>query len=217
VKRLARVILAGAHVRLEPLSREHTGGLLEAANASRATYTLTPVPDSAHAMQTYVDGLLQQEDRGEALPFVVLDVHRTVVGATRFMSIEQWDWPKGAPPPLPDGPDVLEIGGTWYAERAQRTAVNTEAKLLLCSHAFEVLRVRRVSWKTDARNTRSREAILRLGARFEGVRRAERPGADGTVRDSAYYSMLESEWPEAKRNLMKKLASHLTQTARSAR
>jgi RimJ/RimL family protein N-acetyltransferase len=124
-----------------------------------------------------------------------------VVGSTRFTSIETWRWSGEPPPPVPGGPDVVEIGFTWYAERAQRTALNTEAKLLLCTQAFEVWGVRRVMWKTDARNERSRAAILRLG-----VLRAHRPAADGqTVRDTAFFSMLRDEWPEAKRRLEARL------------
>jgi RimJ/RimL family protein N-acetyltransferase len=101
---------------------------------------------------------------------------------------------------------VLEIGWTWYAERVQRTGVNTEAKLLLCTHAFETWLVRRVSWKTDARNARSRAAILRLGARFDGIRRAHKVSpSDGAARDTAFYSMLSQEWPTAKKALEARL------------
>jgi hypothetical protein len=117
--------------------------------------------------------------------------------------------PADPPPPIPSGPDVVEIGWTWYAVGAQRTAVNTEAKLLLCTHAFERWRVRRVSWKTDARNARSRAAILRLGAQFDGILRAHRAAGDGTVRDSAFFSMLAAEWPAARQRLAEHLAGGL--------
>lgn len=203
--RLARLVLSGRHVRLEPLTALHLEGLVAAATGSRRTFGLTVVPDSAASMSAYVTTLLAEEERGESLPFVVRDATGEIVGATRFMSIEWWKWPGPPPEPVPNGPDVLEIGGTWYAEKAQRTAVNTEAKVLLCTHAFEALGVRRVMWKTDARNTRSREAILRLGAKFDGVLRAQRTGADGEVRDSAFYSMLRAEWPEAKAKLLARL------------
>jgi len=204
--RLDRLTLTGRHVQLEPLATEHVGPLLRAATESRSTFGLTLVPDSLPAMQKYVETLLAEEGRGESLPFAVREPRGDVVGATRFMTIEWWSWaPHAAPLPVPAGPDVLEIGGTWYAERAQRTGINTEAKLLLCTHAFETLRVRRVSWKTDARNTRSREAILRLGARFDGVIRAHRAGFDGVVRDAAFFSLLQGEWPDAKRVLTAKL------------
>jgi RimJ/RimL family protein N-acetyltransferase len=203
--RLDCITLMGRHVRLAPLTLEHAEGLHRAASASRATYGLTIVPDSVPAMQAYIKGLLAEAERGEGLPFAVHDAAGEVVGATRFLSVEWWKWPGEAPPPLPTGPDVLEIGGTWYAERVQRTAVNTEAKLLLCTHAFEVYGVRRVSWKTDSRNAASRAAILRLGAKFDGVLRAQRAGSDGVVRDSAYFSMLRGEWEGAKRGLLERL------------
>jgi RimJ/RimL family protein N-acetyltransferase len=130
-----------------------------------------------------------------------------VVGTTRFMEIEHWRWPGPPAAPVPVGPDAVEIGCTWYAERVQRTALNTEAKLLLCGHAFERWRVRRVTWKTDERNARSRAAILRLGARFDGILRANRPGADahGHVRSTAFFSMLAGEWPEARAGLIQRL------------
>jgi N-acetyltransferase len=203
---LDRVVLAGKHVRLEPLGFGHAEALLRAADESRATYTFTFVPSTLPAMRAFIELALSEEDRGESLPFAVLDATGTVIGTTRYMTIEWWSWPGPPPEPVPAGPDVLEIGSTWYAERAQRTGVNTAAKLLLCTHAFETLRVRRVLWKTDARNERSRAAILRLGARFDGILRAQLVAADGTVRDSAYYSMIASEWPEAKQALEARLA-----------
>jgi len=206
-RRLDPVVLAGRHVRLEPLRVDHAEPLHRAATGSRTTYALTLVPDSLAAMQAYVESLLVEQARGESLPFAVLHPSGDVVGATRYMSIERWSWGPHVPPdPVPVGPDALEIGGTWYAERVQRTRLNTEAKLLLCTHAFETLGVRRIQWKTDARNTRSRTAILRLGARFDGVLRAQRAGADGVVRDSAYYSMLRAEWADAKAGLVDMLS-----------
>lgn len=101
----------------------------------------------------------------------------------------------------------MEIGWTWLSAEAQRTGINTEAKLLMLTHAFEVWRVHRVRLMTDARNTRSREAILRLGARCDGVLRAHAVGADGTVRDSAAYSIVEREWPGLKTKLQSRLRS----------
>jgi RimJ/RimL family protein N-acetyltransferase len=203
---LVPVTLAGPHVRLEPLAREHAPDLLAAADEGRATFRLTWVPADLHGMRAFIDQALAEQAAGVSLPFVVRDERGTVVGSTRFMSIERWTWPGPPPEPIPTGPDVVEIGSTWYAERVQRTALNTEAKLLLCTHAFETWRVRRVMWKTDSRNERSRNAILRLGARFDGVLRAQRPAADGVVRDTAFYSLLASEWPEARRALERRLA-----------
>lgn len=196
---------AGRFVALEPLEAGHAEALLAAADESRATYGLTFVPSDRASMDAYVATALAEQARGESIPFVVRDRAGVVSGSTRFMCIERWKWPAEPAAPVPDGPDAVEIGCTWYAERVQRTALNTEAKLLLCSHAFERWRVRRVTWKTDERNERSRNAILRLGARFDGVLRANRPGADGRVRSTAFFSMLAEEWPDARRALVQRL------------
>jgi N-acetyltransferase len=204
--RIARVELTGRHVRLVPLQMDHAAALLRIADESRSTYAYQTVAPDLAGMEAFVAAALDEETRGVSLPFAVLDPAGTVMGTTRFMTIEWWSWPRSPPPPTPNGPDVLEIGWTWYAERVQRTAVNTESKLLLCTHAFEVLGVRRITWKTDARNERSRAAILRLGAKFDGVLRAHKVGADGAVRDTAFYSMLRAEWPAAKARLEERLA-----------
>jgi RimJ/RimL family protein N-acetyltransferase len=204
-RRLARVELAGRHASLEPLGREHSEALLAAANESRRTFGWTFVPSTSAEMNEWIEQALADEAAGAVLPFVVRDARGDVVGSTRFLSIEHWIFPGAAPEPVPSGPDVVEIGFTWYAERAQRTALNTQAKLLLCTHAFETWRVRRVMWKTDARNARSRAAIERLGARFDGILRAHRPASDGGVRDTAFFSMLASEWPAARERLVAKL------------
>lgn len=206
VTRLETPTLVGRQVRLEPLETAHAGALLAAANESRATYAFTFVPADLASMEAYVATALAERDAGQSLPFVVRDAAGAVVGSTRFMCIEHWTWFGGSPPaPVPEGPDAVEIGFTWYAERVQRTALNTEAKLLLCIHAFERWRVRRVTWKTDSRNERSRAAIARLGARLDGVLRAHRPAADNTVRSTAFFSMLAEEWPAARRQLEARL------------
>ena len=123
------------------------------------------------------------------------------MGSTSFLEIQRWRWPAGSPLQRGDDPDVVDIGATWLAASAQRTRCNTEAKLLMLTHAFEVWRVHRVALKTDERNTASRRAIERLGARFEGVRRADMPGQDRSVRHSAYYSIVQAEWPAVRRTL----------------
>jgi RimJ/RimL family protein N-acetyltransferase len=105
-------------------------------------------------------------------------------------------------------PDAAEIGSTWLAPSAHRTGINLEAKLLMLTHAFETWRVHRVSFKADARNCRSREAIAALGASFEGVRRAHFPAAQGAVRDSAPFSILSGEWQQAKGRITARLARH---------
>jgi RimJ/RimL family protein N-acetyltransferase len=197
--------LVGRHVHLSPLQAEHAPALLEAANAARATYAFTIVPADRVAMDAYVAEALSEQRAGRTLPFVVRDATGAIVGSTRFHDIEYWKWPSEPAAPVPTGPDAVEIGYTWYAERVQRTALNTEAKLLLCTHAFETWRVRRITWKTDVRNVRSRVAIERLGAKLDGCLRAHRPGVDGTVRDTVYYSMLASEWPACRAALIEKL------------
>jgi RimJ/RimL family protein N-acetyltransferase len=186
------------------MTKEHVDGLLLAASARRDTYDLTLVPASAEAMHAYVELGLSDQARGVSIPFVTRDARtRRVVGSTRFMNIERWTWP---PPGSPlqrtsEQADALEIGSTWLAQDAQRTAVNTHAKLLMLTHAFEGWEVRRVSLKTDSRNVRSRTAIERLGARFDGVLRGHMPAFDGDVRDTAFYSILAAEWPEVQTRL----------------
>jgi RimJ/RimL family protein N-acetyltransferase len=203
---LPPVTLRGRHVVLEPLAVEHAATLLAIADAHRQSYALQPIPRDLAGMETWVTAALDEQRRDVSLPFVVRRPSGEIVGSTRFMDIQWWTWLDAAPAPVPTGPDVVEIGWTFYAVPAQRTAVNSEAKLLLCTYAFEHWGVRRVSWKTDARNARSRAAILRLGAQFDGVLRAHRAAGDDTVRDSAFFSMLRSEWPVARARLEERLA-----------
>ena len=206
---LTPVKLEGRHVRLVPLALEHAEPLLRAADLGRDTYNLTRVPDSLDAMRAFIDEALGLQARGEALPFATLDRARDiVVGTTRFATFEHWRWPPGVPPllPLPTGPDSVEIGWTWLAQPAQRTAINPDAKRLMLTHAFETWGVRKVLLKTDRRNLRSRTAIERLGARLDGVLRAHMPAYDGEVRDTAFFSILASEWPALKMGLEARLA-----------
>jgi N-acetyltransferase len=195
--------LEGRHVRLEPLSHKHIDALVAAGAGPRSTFAMTWVPHGLDAVRAYVTEALQAHAEGRALPFAT--VSRSlgrVVGSTRFGELEYWTWPAGHPERRPEGiPDAAEIGWTWLAEEAQRTFVNTEAKRLMLAHAFETWRVHRVSLITDACNVRSRAAIERLLARFEGVRRAHFPAADGTVRDSATYSIIAAEWPAVRDRL----------------
>ncbi|HYS92983.1 MAG TPA: GNAT family protein [Candidatus Acidoferrales bacterium] len=201
------VILEGRYVRLEPLTRGHARALSAAAGGPRETYALTTVPEGESGALGYIETALRDEEAGRSLPFAtVARSTGRVVGSTRFLNIEFWAWPPGhALQRGEDVPDVAEIGATWLAGEAQRTAINTEAKLLMLTHAFEEWRVHRVSLMTDARNERSRTAILRVGARFDGVIRAHRPSSDGLIRDTAAFSILESEWPAVKRQLHSRL------------
>ena len=201
------VTLEGRWVRLEPLGRGHAAGLLAAASGSRDTYGFTTVPGTAAETTAYIGGALAEQAAGRALPFATIDRARgVVVGCTRLFNIEFWPWPAGNPNQRGvDRPDVAEIGWTWLAASAQRTPINTEAKLLMLAHAFDVWRVHRVSLMTDARNQRSRNAILRIGARFDGVLRAARPASDGAIRDTAAFSILEAEWPAVRAKLQARL------------
>ena len=194
--------LAGRLVRLEPLAEAHVDGLVAASAEDRGTYGHTTVPLGHAAMVEYVRALLVARSTGEAVPFAqvrVADGH--TVGVTRFLNL------RGRPGE--SLPYAVEIGGTWLAASAQRTGINTEAKLLLLTHAFEGWKVGRVDFKTDVRNGRSRAAILALGASFEGVLRSWQPshvpGEENELRDSAIYSILDSEWPAVRRTLTARL------------
>ena len=197
---LAPFVLKGPTVTLRPLSLDDAVALAAAAAESREPYAFTRVPDGVEDARRYIDGALAERETRGRLPFVTLWQDR-VVGSTSYLGAERWRWPAGSPRQRSDRPDVVEIGATWLAASAQRTRCNTEAKLLMLAHAFDVWQVHRVSLKTDARNMQSRRAIERLGALFEGVRRADMPGSDGTVRDSAYYSIVRAEWPQVRTRL----------------
>jgi RimJ/RimL family protein N-acetyltransferase len=201
---LEQPTLSGTHVRLEPLSLQHLDDLVAVARGPRETYRLTFVPDGSEAMRKYIETALLLRDAGAAVPFATVRLaDGGLVGSTRFGNLEYWAWPTGARAP-PAAPDAVEIGWTWLGKDAQRTAINTEAKLLMLGHAFERWQVRRVNLRTDARNLRSRTAIERLGARLDGILRAHMPAADAGVRDTASYSILAEEWPAAKERLSKK-------------
>lgn len=198
---LPTVTLRGRWVVLAPLSDEHVDGLVEAASADRSTYALTWVPDGREQMAAYVEQLLADRSAARVLPFVQLDAGTgRPVGCTRYLEPQWWSGR--------EEPDEIEIGGTWLSAGAQRTAVNTEAKLLLLAHAFDRLRVWRVAICTDAENARSRTAIERIGATFEGVLRNHRPRANTSTpraRDTAVYSIVRSEWPQVRGGLEARL------------
>lgn len=194
------VTLEGRCVRLEPLSREHIPGLVAAVAENRDNYQWTWVPDGTAEMAEWATSLFAEQEKGTALPFATIDCATgRIVGATRFLRIEYWAWPPANSNQRGEAtPDAVEIGGTWLAASAQRTAVNTEAKLLMLTHAFETWRVHRACLRTDERNARSRAAIERLGARLDGILRACEPASDGEIRSTAVYSIVESEWPGTK-------------------
>ena len=198
---LPPVTLEGRHVRLEPLDPGHAEGLTAAALVDRSTFGWTWVPDAVEPMQAYIDALLGDHRQGKVLPFAQRRVDTgELVGCTRYLDPHWW---RGRPEP-----DEIEIGGTWLGADAQRTAVNTEAKLLLLTHAFETLGVWRVAICTDARNRRSRDAIERIGASFEGILRNHRLRSDTpepSPRRTAVYSVIADEWRSVKGDITARL------------
>jgi len=197
------ITLEGQHVRLEPLSLAHLDALCE-VGLDEDLWRWTP--DQARTrddMRTYILEALAGQERGTMLPFAtVLRAESRVVGSTRFGNIDLRH-------------RRVEIGWTWIARSWQRTAVNTEAKLLMLRHAFETLGCIRVELKTDALNDRSRQAILRLGAKEEGIFRQHMVMPAGHFRDTVYYSILDREWPEIKVKLGERLdGPHARQVSR---
>ncbi|MGO9971153.1 MAG: GNAT family N-acetyltransferase [Bryobacteraceae bacterium] len=196
-------VLQGKHARLEPLDGRHIDGLVAAAAADPTLYRWIPVPQGAAGMTRYVETALAGRDAGSAVPFVTVRASDGVVlGSTRFFDLERWAWPPGHSRFGRSAPDGAEIGHTWLTRAAIRTAANTEAKLLMLTHAFEAWQVLRVSFHTDVRNERSRAALERIGGRFEGILRSHRMATDFIARDSARYSIVAAEWPETKQRLV---------------
>jgi len=196
-------ILVGTLVRIEPLSMEHTEDLTAAAEDDRGSYGFTRVPRGFEDVETYIAEQLGRADRGELIPFAQIRIaDGRAVGSTSYLSIR-------FRPEKPD-PFAVEIGSTWLGASAQRSGINTEAKLLLLEHAFDTWSVARVDLKTDARNVRSRVAIEGLGAQFEGILRNWQPsqviGEEGRYRDSAMFSILDAEWPGTAARLRKRLS-----------
>jgi RimJ/RimL family protein N-acetyltransferase len=202
---LSTPTLRGREVVLRPLELGDVAALVAAASESRASYGYNTVPDGVAETQQYVQRALADRERGFRMPFTTLWNGR-VVGTTSYSELEPWRWPEGSPHVRNDRPDAAEVGYTWLAASAQRTRVNTEAKFLLLSHAFEVWSVHSITIRTDVRNERSRRAIERLGAKLDGVRRAHCAGADGTVRSSAFFSIVADEWPAVRAALVHRLA-----------
>ena len=191
--------LDGRFVRLEPLRAEHVAPIAEAGAGDRSSYEYTQVPDGPDEAVDYVAWLLDDAAHARAAPFVQRRVaDGQIVGCTRFLNPS---WPLGR-----TDPDEVEIGGTWLSSDAQRTPVNTEAKLLLLTHAFDVWLAQRVAICTDARNETSRRAIERLGADLEGIlrrhRRSTHPGDGDRLRDTASYSVTVDTWPVVRSRLL---------------
>jgi N-acetyltransferase len=205
--------LEGRYVRLEPLQPGHAAGLAAASAEDPSLYGLSPVPQGQAAALRYIETATAQPDA--TVPFAVRRLtDGAVIGSTRFWDLERWPWPPGHPRYGTDAPDVCEIGYTWLARSAIRTAANTEMKRLMLAHAFEVWAVESVCLHTDARNERSRRAMERIGAQFEGILRAHRLATDCLPRDSARYSITASEWPGVRRRLDELLAAREEVAAR---
>jgi len=184
------VTLEGRHATLEPLARKHEADLKRAAADGelwQLWYTSVPAPEKT---RSYIDAALSMREDLGAMPFAVRDnASGEIVGCTRYFNVDAAN-------------RRLEIGHTWYAKRAQRTAINTECKLLLLTHAFEELACIAVEFRTHRFNHASREAIARLGAKQDGVLRNHQILPDGSYRDTVAFSIIESEWPAVKRHLL---------------
>lgn len=189
------ITLLGEHVMLVPLAREHAEGLFAAAQDDAVwRWMPNPRPRELGAMRAWIDDALRAAESGDAVPFALVErASGALAGSTRYFDVRRAH--RG-----------LEIGWTWVGTPWQRTALNTEAKLLLLAHAFETLGAMRVQLKTDLRNERSQRAIERVGAVREGVLRAHMLCWDGSVRDTVMYSIVDREWPAAKERLLRRLA-----------
>jgi RimJ/RimL family protein N-acetyltransferase len=181
--------LQGKHVRLEPLSLDHHAALCAAGLHPEIWRWIPYQVRTPEEMREYIEAALRDQARGTVIPFATVDAATgEVIGSTRYMNI---DTPNRR----------VEIGSTWLAPSRQRTAANTEAKYLMLSHAFGELACIRVELKTDALNAKSRAAILRIGAKQEGIFRNHMICHDGRIRDSVYFSITREEWPEVRTNL----------------
>ena len=203
-------ILSGSHIRLEPLGPGHIQGLAAASAIDPSLYQWSPVPQGKDRSTKYVETALAWQAACTALPFAIVRLAHNhqpdvVIGSTRFWNLERWDWPHEHSRHLRREPDACEIGYTWLSAPAIRSSANTEAKLLMLTYAFETWQLLRVCFHTDARNQRSRAALERIGAKFEGVLRSHRMAADFIPRDSFRFSILQTEWPEVKEKLEKLL------------
>lgn len=192
---LEPVTLQGRHARLVPMTMEHVPALWRAGGDPELWRLTISQVRSEDDMRRYVQDALRAQAQGTALPFVTTDAATgEVVGSTRFGNWEA-------------AHRRVEIGWTWIAPAYQRTALNTEAKYLMLRHAFETLGCLRVELKTDVLNERSRNAILRIGARQEGILRKHQVTEGGRVRDSVYFSVIDDEWPDVKARLEQMLAA----------
>jgi RimJ/RimL family protein N-acetyltransferase len=188
------ITLDGRGVRLEPLTQAHHAQLCEIGLDDELWRLTTTIIRTSEDMKEYIDAAVKDFSEGKTLPFAIIEKSTNkAVGSTRFGTIETTH-------------RRVEIGWTWIARQWQRTFINTETKYLLLSHAFDTLRCIRVEFKTDSANSGSRRALIRIGAKEEGVFRNHMIMPDGRIRHSVYFSIIDSEWNEVKRELEKKLA-----------
>ncbi len=198
--------LEGTLVRLDPLDARHIDDFVEAAQEARETYALTDVPPDRDGMVRYIQRAVNERELGAMVPFAVVDLRtQAMVGSTRFCNFEYWRWQASHRRRPAGQPDAAEIGYTWLSSNAQRTGINRESKLLMLGVAFESWSISRVSFRIDARNARSRAAIEGIGARLDGVLRSAQAEYDGAIRDTAVYSILNSEWPTVRESLRSSL------------
>jgi N-acetyltransferase len=190
------VTLEAREVRLEPLAKAHLAGLAEVGLDEELWRWIPTAVRTREEMAAYIETALNEQERGVALPFAIVEKDTgRAIGSTRYGNIDRTH-------------HRVEIGWTWVAREWQRTAMNTEAKYLLQRHAFELLGCKRVELKTDSLNEKSRAAILRIGAREEGIFRNHMITASGRIRHTVYFSIIDSEWPAVKARLESKLSSH---------
>jgi RimJ/RimL family protein N-acetyltransferase len=185
---LEPITLSGPHARLEPLSRDHRDGLVEAVRDGdlwKLWYTSIPAPET---MDAEIERRLGLQTSGAMLPFTVKDAGGKIAGMTTYMNVDAAN-------------RRVEIGSTWYAQRVQRTPLNTQCKLLLLTHAFEKLDCIAVEFRTHFFNHQSRRGIERLGAKLDGILRSHQIAPNGTLRDTVVYSIIAPEWPTVKAHL----------------
>jgi RimJ/RimL family protein N-acetyltransferase len=192
--KIVPIVLEGKYVRLEPLTLDHAPDLFEAGNDDEVWQFLSmPRPDSLVEMQAFIQGALGQQLAGLRVPFAIIDkASNKAIGTTSYLDIQ----------PQNRG---LEIGWTWLGKAHWRSPINTECKYLLLSHAFEAQDAIRVQLKTDSRNWRSQNAIERIGAKKEGVLRKHVIYPSGFIRDSVYFSIIDTEWPLVKERLLARM------------
>ncbi len=194
--------LNGRYVRLEPLQLRHRPGLVAASAGDPELFRMSKVPVGDAEVTQFIEAAQGAREAGNTAPFAVIRLaDEAVIGSTRLFDLQWWAWPERHLRHGHDGPDTCEIGHTWLTRSAIRTGANTEMKRLMLTLAFETWQVQSVCFHTDARNERSRRALGRIGARYEGILRSHRLAADDQPRDSARFAITAADWPAVKAHL----------------